>query len=284
MNDASVLLIGDRGMLGQAIARELTHRGIPFDAASRPELDITDEQAVERHVQPRHRTVINCAAWTDVDAAEDNFEAAESVNAAGPALLAERCRHTGAKLVHYSTDYVFNGHADTPWSTAAPIDPVNAYGRTKAEGERAIVAAGCDSLILRTSWLYAPWGKNFVLTMVKLMGERDELTVVDDQRGRPTSVLHLARMTLDLLDQEAAGILHATDGGECTWFGFADCIRECVGSACDVKPCTSDAFPRSAKRPAYSVLDLTPTEAYIGPRPHWHECLDEVLEMVATGR
>lgn len=277
MSEASVLLIGDRGMLGQAIARELEHRGIAFDATARPALDITDESAVKRQIQPRHRTVINCAAWTDVDGAEDNFEAAESVNAAGPALLAERCLHLGAKLVHFSTDYVFNGHADAPWPTDAPIDPVNAYGKTKAEGERAIIAAGCDALILRTSWLYAPWGKNFVLTMARLMGERDDLTVVDDQRGRPTSVLNLARTTLDLLDENAAGILHATDAGECTWFGFADRIRECIGSACSVKPCTSDAFPRPAKRPAYSVLDLTPTEAHIGPRPHWHECLDEVL-------
>lgn len=278
MSEASVLLIGDRGMLGRALSEELTRRGVAFDTASRPDFDITDEAAVRSHLQPRHRTVINCAAWTDVDAAESDFEAAESVNAAGPALLAERCLHLHARLVHFSTDYVFNGNADTPWPTDAPIDPVNAYGKTKAEGERAIVATGCDSLILRTSWLYAPWGKNFVLTMQTLMSERDELTVVDDQRGRPTSVLNLARTTLELLDENAVGILHATDGGECTWFGFAEGIRERIGSACRIEPCTSDAFPRPAKRPAYSVLDLTETEARIGPRPHWHDGLDEVLK------
>jgi dTDP-4-dehydrorhamnose reductase len=144
-------------------------------------------------------------------------------------------------------------------------------------GERAIWDAGGPHLVLRTSWLYAPWANNFVRTIFKASRERDELQVVNDQRGRPTSAEHLARASLALLDKGAHGTLHVTDGGECTWFDFASEIVRLAGHRAAVKPCTSAQFPRPAKRPAYSVLDLGPTEALLGPMPDWHENLADVM-------
>ena len=147
-------------------------------------------------------------------------------------------------------------------------------------GEAAIRAATGAHLILRTSWLYAPWGKNFVLTMRKLGAERDALTVVNDQRGRPTSAQHLADASYRLLEAGATGTLHVTDGGECTWFDLAKAVIETVNPNCDVQPCSSDAFPRPAKRPAYSVMDLGPTEALIGPMPDWRDNVAAALQQV----
>lgn len=275
----SIALIAPEGMLGRAFVEQLEAGTRPWRGASFPAIDITDPASVEAFVTDGTRVVLNCAAYTDVDGAETDEANATRVNGEGSARLAERCAAVGATLVHYSTDYVFGGEADAPWPVDAPLEPLNAYGRSKAAGEQAIRSSGAAHLIVRTSWLYAPWGHNFVLTMARLGREKDALRVVDDQRGRPTSARHLARTTLALLDEGARGTLHVTDGGECTWYGLAKHVVERVrpDGGCVVSPCTSDEYPRPAKRPAYSVLDLAPAEALVGPMPDWRDNVDAAL-------
>jgi dTDP-4-dehydrorhamnose reductase len=232
---------------------------------------------VERVVTERFATVINCSAFTDVDGAETREAEAAAINGHGVGTLAQRCRAIGATLVHYSTDYVFDGNASTPYATTAKRAPQGAYARTKALGEELIERSGCSHLIVRTSWLYAPWGKNFVDTMAKLCSERPLVRVVADQRGRPTSAQYLAERTLELLGRDAHGIFHVTDGGECTWFDFAAAIARLTAGTARVEPCTTAEFPRPARRPAYSVLDLSATEALLGPSRPWQDNLADVL-------
>jgi len=282
-----IVVLGAGGMLGRAWCELLEELGIEYRALRRDECDITDAASIRRAIDG-WPIVINCAAYTDVDGAEAHEDEATRINGVAVELLGEVCADTGARLVHYSTDYVFNGQRDwapataPPYRTYEPRDPVNAYGRSKAVGEsllEPLIDSGrLDALIIRTSWVYAPWGKNFVLTIAKLAAERDELTVVNDQHGRPTSALGLAESTLMLLEEQVEpGIWHATDGGRCTWFDFATAIAEKTESGCIVKPCGSDQFPRPAKRPAFSVLDLSETEEVIGPISPWEDQLDQVL-------
>ncbi len=271
------LLISPAGMLGRAWRELLDTQGRAYDAVTRATLDLTDVGTLDAIDWTRYDTVINCAAWTDVDGAESSESAATAVNGDGVGALAQRCASAGATLVHYSTDYVFAGDADSPYRTDAPLAPLNAYGRGKARGEVLIREHGGPHLILRTSWLYAPWGKNFVRTIAKFAAERESLKVVNDQRGRPTSAQHLAASSLALLQAQGRGTLHVTDGGVCTWFDFASAIAQHVNPRCRVEPCGSDAYPRPAPRPAYSVLDLAPSEALVGPMPPWQENLAAVL-------
>jgi len=271
-----ILLIAPGGMLGRAVREELTRRGLPHDVAGRDRVDLTSPESIAA-LPTGFSHVINCAAYTAVDLAEEEEAKATRINGHAVADLAQRCAQIDAQLIHYGTDYVFNGSATVPYTVDHPRDPVNAYGRSKAVGEEALEASSARHLYLRTSWLYAPWGNNFVLTMKKLTAEKSQLKVVDDQRGRPTSCLNLARTTLDLIDQQAQGFLHATDAGECTWRGLTQAINDQLGHTCDVQPCTTADFPRPAKRPAYSVLDLSDTQSILGPRPCWEVCLAEVL-------
>ena len=277
---SGVVLVGGGGMLGRAWRELLDGRGTPYTAPPRGRLDLADPAGLDAHLPEGTRLVINCAAYTNVDAAEENEAQATHVNATGVGRLAQRCAQIGATLVHYSTDYVFAGDADMPYPVDAPIAPLGAYGRSKAAGEAAIREANGPHLILRTSWLYAPWGQNFVRTMLRLTAEKDQLRVVDDQRGRPTSAIHLADVSQRLLDAGATGTYHVTDGGECTWCEFTREIARLAGppsSDCDIQPCTTADFPRPAPRPAYSVLDLTTTQALVGPMPPWQSNLAAVL-------
>lgn len=280
---AGLLLIGAKGMLGRAWSELLTGQAVPHDAVDVDECDITDSNAVARWIAPGRQAVINCAAYTNVDAAETDEPAAELINAVGPGNLATRCNDTRTLLVHYSTDYVFDGQAASAYPTDAPRKPLGAYGRTKAHGEQAIEQSGCDHLIVRTSWLYAPWAKNFVTTMVRLTAERDELRVVNDQTGRPTSAQHLAETTWRLIQAEARGVYHVTDGGQCTWYELTCQIAELTGADCRVSPCTTAEFPRPAPRPGYSVLDLAKTETRLGPMTPWPENLAAVIRRMDEG-
>ncbi|MGB5812169.1 MAG: dTDP-4-dehydrorhamnose reductase [Polyangiales bacterium] len=271
------IVTGAGGMLARSWAHRLTTEGIGYEALSRPDLDITNPAAVAATIGPSTEWVVNCAAWTDVDRAESEFEAANTVNADGVRVLAERCAAVGAKLVHYSTDYVFDGQAGSPYQTDHPRAPINAYGRSKASGEEFIEKAGVGHLLIRSSWLYAPWGKNFVLTMRDLVRSRPTLRVVDDQRGRPSSCENIADATLGLIRHGVLGTFHVCDGGECTWFELASKIRDVVNPSCVIEPCTTAEFPRPAARPAFSVLDMSQTESVLGPMADWRDRVEALL-------
>jgi dTDP-4-dehydrorhamnose reductase len=276
-----ILVLGADGMLGRAWMERCALAGVEARAVVRPDLDLTEPETIEAQVRGPLRAVVNCAAYTDVDGAERQEALATRINGEAVGRLVARCDALGVPLVHYSTDYVFDGaERDAPYPVDHPTDPVNAYGRSKLVGERHVRASAGPHLLIRTSWLYAPWGKNFVRTIAKYAQERDELRVVNDQRGRPTSAEQLARISLTLLEQGARGVFHGTDGGECTWFDFATAIARTVSPTCRVEPCTSEEFPRPAKRPAYSVLDIAKTEAAAGPLTPWPEALDEVLRRI----
>jgi dTDP-4-dehydrorhamnose reductase len=276
MKHQRIFLIAPSGMLGTAFVKHFEKHGPAYIALDHPDFDITDKHAVDTRIENAD-LIINCAAWTDVDGAETNEAAATKVNGEGVANLAARAKALNATLIHFSTDYVFNGQATTPYPVDAPLDPINAYGRSKAAGEKALNASGCRHLLIRTSWLYAPWGKNFVLTIAKLAREKEKLRVVNDQRGRPTSAEHLAATSLALYEKGAEGTYHVTDGGECTWYDLAKLIAAHVNPNCTIEPCTTAEFPRPAKRPTYSVLDLNTTLARVAPMPSWRDDVVGVL-------
>ncbi|MEM6551942.1 MAG: dTDP-4-dehydrorhamnose reductase [Planctomycetota bacterium] len=278
--DHNLLILGAGGMLATAFAQLLTERGLPHRLAGQADFDLTDPAAVNDAITPDLTAVINCAAYTAVDAAEEHEDLATAVNGHAVATLADACHTADALLVNYSTDYVFPGNATSPYTADQNRNPLNAYGRSKAVGETALEASSTRWMNIRTSWLYAPWGKNFVLTMARLTHDKDTLKVVDDQRGRPTSAQHLAASTLAMIEAGATGHHHITDGGECTWHEFTQAIADILGNSCDIQPCTSDQYPLPAKRPAYSVLDLSKTETLIGPPPHWRDNLIAVLNTV----
>lgn len=270
---APFLLLGGSGMLGRAWQRLLQRDGLPYVAPSEEQCNLALADSVANTFDRPFRAVINCAAFTNVDGCETDEAAAERVNGRAVGILAQQCAKRNVTLLHYSTDYVFDGRSQKPYAVDHPRRPINAYGRSKALGEELVEQADCEHLILRTSWLYAPWGTNFVHTIVRLAAERSSLRVVDDQRGRPTSAESLAENSLRLLDLGARGTFHVTDGGECTWYEFAREIVALSGAACRVEPCTTVEFPRPAARPAYSVLDLSAAEALLGPLPDWRRNL-----------
>lgn len=265
-------------MVGRSWTGLLTAHGIPFDAASRPEIDLQRHDSLAHAIRPEHDLVVNAAAWTDVDSAETEEPSAINANGEAVRAIASRCKELQATLIHYSTDYVFAGDGKNPYPIDSPIAPVNAYGRSKARGEAALHESGSDHILIRTSWVYAPWGKNFVRTIAALAANRDSLRVVNDQRGRPTSAEHLASTSLAMYLAGAQGTWHATDGGECTWHELATEIVRLLNFPCDVQPCTSDEYPRPATRPAYSVLDLTKTDVLVGPRTDWQDAVHRVIE------
>ncbi len=274
---ARVYVLGADGMLGRAWLQQLRAGGIEHRGFALPQFDLTRAADLDALPLQPGDAVLNCAAWTDVDGAEKDEATATRVNGSAVGQLAQRCADAGASLVHYSTDYVFDGQASAPYPVDGMHAPLSAYGRSKAVGERGVFAAGPSYLLVRTSWLYAPWGQNFVRTIAKLARERPNLRVVDDQRGRPTSAEHLVRASWRLLGAGVRGIVHVTDGEQCTWFEFASAIAAAVAPQCRVDPCTTAEFPRPARRPGYSVLDLARTEAAIGAMPPWRDNLADVL-------
>ncbi|MFC8599336.1 dTDP-4-dehydrorhamnose reductase [Isoptericola sp. NPDC057191] len=246
--------MGAGGMLAHDLLDVLQEAGADVVAARRADLDVTDA-AVAAAVVRDVDVVVNCAAWTAVDDAETQEDAAFRVNALGAAHLARAARAAGARVVHVSTDYVFDGRAGTPYAEGAPLAPVSAYGRTKAAGEWAVRAEAPDHLIVRTAWLYGAHGGCFPRTMARLAAERDELTVVDDQVGQPTWTRDLADLIVRLVDAGApAGTYHGTASGQTSWCGFTRRIVAGLGTRTRVTATTSDAFVRPAPRPAYSVL------------------------------
>ncbi len=250
------LVTGAGGMLGRDVVDVLTAGGAEVTAVTRADLDIADAAAVGAAV-PGHDVVVNAAAWTDVDGAEKNEAEATRVNGLGPQLLAASCAAEGARLVHVSTDYVFDGAATSPYAEDAPLAPRSAYGRSKAAGEQAVRQLLPDAAyVVRTAWLYGEHGGNFVRTMATLEKTKETLDVVDDQVGAPTWSREVARALARLVVSDApAGTYHATAEGQTSWCGLARAVFEEIGADPErVRPTTTDRFPRPAPRPAYSVL------------------------------
>lgn len=254
-------------------------------------LDITDAEAVRATVV-KHKTdvIVNCAAFTNVDAAEDREELAEALNATAVGNMAAAARAAGALLVHVSTDYVFGGDPyNTPCTEDRRGTPTGAYGRTKLHGEQAVIGSGCDYVILRTAWLYSEFGKNFLKTMLGLTASRPEIRVVFDQAGTPTYAANLARAIMEVIADygrsdrtggyDRSGIYNYSDEGVCSWFDFAHAVAEFSGhTGCRVLPCHSDEFPSKVRRPAYSVLDKTKIKETFGVRvPYWTDGVKRCL-------
>ncbi|MEO6144133.1 MAG: dTDP-4-dehydrorhamnose reductase [Dermatophilaceae bacterium] len=281
------LVAGSGGMLGQDLVATLRTRpgAGEVTAADLDSLDITDADQCLAAVTG-HDIVVNAAAWTAVDDAETHEAQAFSVNAVGAANLARACSAAGARMVQVSTDYVFAGYATSPYAEDAPLAPRSAYGRTKAAGEWAVrTHLPSASWVVRTAWLYGAHGPNFVKTMARLASERDTVLVVDDQRGQPTWTMDLASAIVRLVDMQApSGIYHGTSSGDTTWFGFAQAIFAELGfDPARVEHATSDAFPRAAPRPAYSVLGHEAwSQAGLAGLPDWHQALSEALPSVIT--
>ncbi|MFM8562163.1 MAG: dTDP-4-dehydrorhamnose reductase [Solirubrobacterales bacterium] len=253
---ARILVTGAGGMLGSAVAATAMAAGHDVGARERSQLDITDAGAVDAALASEPwGAVINCAAWTDVDGAEEHEEQATRVNGEGPANLASACATHGARLLHVSTDYVFAGDKEGPYLESDRPGPRSAYGRSKLAGEEAVAVSGADHAIVRAGWLYGAGGGNFVDTMLRLGGERESVSVVDDQLGRPTWTGDLAPALVALATAPATGLFHAAGQGSCTWFGLARAVLELAGSPCVVQAATTDEFQRPAPRPANSVLD-----------------------------
>jgi dTDP-4-dehydrorhamnose reductase len=272
-----ILLTGATGQVGWELRRTLAPLGeVKF--FDRFGLDLADTPplvATVRALQPE--VIVNAAAYTAVDKAESERDLAFAVNATAPRVLAEEAKRIGALLVHYSTDYVFDGEKDSPYVEDDPTHPLSVYGESKLAGEQAIERSGCRHLTLRTSWVYGPRGRNFYLTMLRLAKERPELKVVDDQVGAPTSSLEIARATAALLAKGAHGLYHMSAAGETTWCGFARAILKRAGIATPVAAIRTEDYPTPAKRPRNSRLDCSKLRRETGiALAGWEAALDEV--------
>ena len=288
----NILVTGANGQLGnemRIVSKGSSDRYIFTDVE---ELDITNRDAVMDFVKENEiKVVVNCAAYTNVDKAEDDEATAELLNAQAVEYLAEACKANDATLIHISTDYVFGGNeGNTPRTEDEPVNPTGAYGRTKLHGEQAIQKAGCNYLIIRTAWLYSEFGNNFVKTMRRLTSERDKLNVVFDQVGTPTYALDLAEVIMKFIEalkketsnsklQTPNFIYHFSNEGVISWYDFAKEICELSGNECDIQPCHSDEFPSKVKRPSYSVLDKTKIKNKLNITiPHWKESLKKCIK------
>lgn len=291
------LLIGAGGQVGAELRRRLaddfdvvatSRAGVEGDRA----LDVSDPAAIEaviRDVAPV--VVVNASAYTAVDRAETDASIAFAVNADAPAAMARACADVGAHFVHYSTDYVFDGSAAVPYAEAHPTCPLGVYGASKLQGEQAVLEAAPDATVVRTAWVYGLHGHNFLRTMLRLGGERDELRVVADQIGSPTPSWLIADVTAELLGSgpPPSGIVHLVASGHTSWHGFAEAIFEeamhagRIDRAPRVVPITTEEFPTPTRRPAYSVLDTSLLEARLGRRlPQWRDALRETFRRAAA--
>lgn len=278
-------MLGGSGQLGGDVGDAARGEGDSVAAPSREACDITDPHAVERAITAiRPEAVINCAGWTQVDAAEDHEPEAELVNATAAGIVAGACAAAGVRLCHISTDYVFDGTATTPIDESARPEPRSAYGRTKLHGEVAVRERCPDHLIVRTSWLFGRAGPNFVLTILRLATERSELRVVADQRGAPTWTGHLAPAILRLIEIGPPGTYHLTNSGVTTWHGLAVAATRARRIDTDVIPITTAEYPTTAARPAYSVLDNRRwRELGEHPLPSWEAGLRSYLATLESG-
>lgn len=288
-----ILLIGADGQVGWELRRTLAPLGHVV-AASRDgvcgqQVDLADPRSLSSLVRESEPDVlVNAAAYTAVDKAESEVELAQRINAEAPGMLGGLLRERGVPILHYSTDFVFSGESRRPYREDDPPGPLNVYGETKLGGERSLLATGASAIILRTSWVYGVRGSNFLRTMLRLFGEREELRIVDDQVGAPTWSRMLAEATAQILHriicgdldaERVRGVYHATNGGETSWFNFAGTILELSGRRCSLLPIPTSEYPAPAQRPAYSVLDNIKLSDTFGlALPDWEISLRQCLE------
>jgi len=283
----NILVTGCYGQLGTELQKvavdNCAHQWFFTDIDT---LDICDLNAVERYFAANGIEVcINCAAYTAVDKAEDEPELAAKVNVEAPKNLAECCLRHNALLIHVSTDYVFDGHGTVPYRESDATGSTSVYGQTKLDGEQAVIQTGCRYCIVRTAWLYSSTGKNFVKTMLMLGDTKDEINVVNDQKGCPTWASDLAHTIYSLVEkygkEPVHETFHFTNEGQITWYDFACAIMEIGGKHCKVNPIATDQYPTKAKRPAYSVLDLNKIKAFTGIEiPFWRDSLEKCIEEI----
>ncbi len=281
-----ILITGSNGQLGtemkNILETEFPGRSIYTDVA---ELDITDAKSVSDFIQQNEIThIVNCAAYTAVDKAEEDKALCAAINIDAVRNLASAAESFGTKIIHISTDYVFDGTAHRPYKESDKVNPISHYGTTKRQGETALLALAPNSIIIRTAWLYSPYGKNFVKTMIRLGHELPTLNVVSDQIGTPTYAADLARAIYTILrsPQWIAGIYHFSNEGACSWYDFTKAIHRICGiKNCQVSPITTEDYPTAATRPSYSILDKSKIKATFGIAiPYWEESLEKCIYLL----
>lgn len=284
-----ILVTGANGQLGNEMRRLGAVSPNEYIFTDVAELDITDGQAVKGFVAEQQiDVIINCAAYTNVDRAEEDQATAELINATAVGHLAQAAAEQGATLIHISTDYVFGSEGNTPRKEDMPLNPLGVYGKTKFLGEQAIAESGCKALIIRTAWLYSEFGNNFLKTMLRLTSEKEFINVVFDQVGTPTYAGDLAMVIFSIVEKDLyvgkEGIYHFSNEGVCSWYDFAVEIARAVGNTkCQINPCHSNEFASKVKRPAYSVLDKTKIKESFGVDiPHWRESMFYCLKRLLT--
>ncbi len=278
----TILITGANGQLGHEMQRVKTRRLDRYIFTDVDELDITNYDAVYNMVSSENvEVIVNCAAYTNVDKAEDNCEVADLLNNKAVDNLARAARDCGATLIHISTDYVFDGTAHTPYTEDCATAPIGVYGATKLAGEESIINSGCNYIIIRTSWLYSKWGGNFVKTMKRLTAENETLSVIFDQVGTPTYAGDLADAIAEIIKTNQLykqGIYHFSNEGVCSWYDFAEQIRDICGNDCYIIPIHSNEFPSRVTRPHYSVLDKTKRKTKFGVEiPYWTRSLKRCI-------
>ena len=288
MNKKNILITGANGQLGREM-RKVLDSDIFVNAiyTDVEELDITDAAAIDSCIESNKvEYIVNCAAYTAVDAAENNVELCTKLNVEAPTLLAQAAHKHGAKLIHISTDYVFDGTSCRPYREDDKICPTSVYGSTKADGEKHILDVAPESIIIRTAWLYSPHGKNFVKTMIELGRSRETLRVVSDQVGTPTNALDLASVIKTFIDCDEwhPGIYHFSNEGAISWYDFTMAIHRIAGiTTCHVLPCMTEDYPTAATRPHYSVLDKSKIKATLGIEiPYWEESLEQCIKILSN--
>lgn len=285
----NILVTGANGQLGhemQRVAKSSNHNYIFTDVAEGYEkLDITNLEDIRNMVKKNDVDIIvNCAAYTNVDKAESDYDTANLINNTAAGNLATAMKEVGGTLIHISTDYVFQGDRNTPCQEDWATNPLGVYGKTKLAGEKAIEATGCNHIIIRTAWLYSQWGKNFVKTMQSLTASHDTLKVVFDQVGTPTFAGDLADVIAHIINSgqtDKTGIYHFSNEGVCSWYDFAKLICKLSGNTCDINPCYSEEFPSPVKRPHFSVLDKKKIRDTFGIKvPYWTDSLEECIKQL----
>lgn len=286
----NILVTGANGQLGhemQRVAKSSNHNYIFTDVADGYEkLDITNIEDIRNMVKKNNVDIIvNCAAYTNVDKAESDYDTANLINNTAAGNLATAMKEAGGTLIHISTDYVFQGDRNTPCQEDWTTNPLGVYGKTKLAGEAAIATTGCNSIIIRTAWLYSQWGKNFVKTMQSLTATHDTLKVVFDQVGTPTFAGDLANVIAHIINTgqtDKTGIYHFSNEGVCSWYDFAKLICKLSGNTCDINPCYNEEFPSPVKRPHFSVLDKKKIKETFGIKvPYWTDSLEVCIKQLA---